>query len=395
VKLVVDASVLVGEVLRVRGVALLLHPDLSLVQPEHAHAETRHELRRRGTLMVRHGRATQDAVTTLLDTAFAFLDTRVQVVAASEYAAREAQARRRIPRDPNDWPLVALALTLGELPILTQDGDFLGCGLPTWTPETLRAHLNLSSWPPVGGQLARMPVSVTLDTPPSQLTPPEPYLPELALLLYRKRGGGVELLKHPVQAAPQGPMLGAGGHLTVPDQDALLTFLTGTGLRWVNERTLACGHAQVCWWVPPGERALLFDAKYAQTASIARLSGVPVPLPGLVMIAQPNRLQVYAVRGDARPGAGTPVYAAPFWNMFSSNVVCRGTVSYPASCTPGTQDAWETAFFQSVFTGPSRSDRYLEWGRSYEELLETAIRAGAFPERVLVATGQTLTEVLG
>lgn len=141
--LVVDASVLVGEVLRARGLALLTHPELTLFQPEHAVGETRHELRRRGDGMVRSGRATPEEVAALLDNALALLEATVIHVPESDYRPREAEARPRIPRDPNDWPLVALALHLGGAPILTLDGDFLGCGLPTWTPDTLRMHLGL------------------------------------------------------------------------------------------------------------------------------------------------------------------------------------------------------------------------------------------------------------
>jgi predicted nucleic acid-binding protein len=140
---VVDASVLVAEVLRARGLALLAHPELTLFQPDHAAGETAHELRRRGSLMLRSGRADAGQVDRLLGDAFAFLEARVVHVAAEAYRSREAEARRRVPRDPNDWPLVALALHLGGASILTLDGDFLGCGLPTWTPDTLRAHLNL------------------------------------------------------------------------------------------------------------------------------------------------------------------------------------------------------------------------------------------------------------
>ncbi|WP_264778113.1 PIN domain-containing protein [Deinococcus aetherius] len=139
----VDASVLVGEVLRARGLALLAHPDVTLFQPQHAASETEHELRRRGGLMVRSGRAEAEQVEQLLENAFNFLTARIVYVVAADYADREAEARRRVPRDPNDWPLVALALHLGDAPILTSDGDFLGCGLPTWTPETLRAHLGV------------------------------------------------------------------------------------------------------------------------------------------------------------------------------------------------------------------------------------------------------------
>ena len=91
--------------------------------------------------MIRSGRAGASQVSALLDNAFGFIRARVVKISATEYASREAEARRRIPRDPNDWTLVALALHLNGAAILTLDHDFLGCGLPTWTPETLLAHL--------------------------------------------------------------------------------------------------------------------------------------------------------------------------------------------------------------------------------------------------------------
>lgn len=48
----------------------------------------------------------------------------------------EDEALARSVRDPNDWPAVAcaLALTAG---IWTNDNDFLGTGVATWTTETL------------------------------------------------------------------------------------------------------------------------------------------------------------------------------------------------------------------------------------------------------------------
>jgi predicted nucleic acid-binding protein len=55
----------------------------------------------------------------------------------STWSARRAGG---VPRDPNDWASVALALTL-NVAILTGDHDFLGCGCPTWTVETLTTEL--------------------------------------------------------------------------------------------------------------------------------------------------------------------------------------------------------------------------------------------------------------
>jgi hypothetical protein len=67
----------------------------------------------------------------------ALVDERViEIIPRRFYEHMEAVARRRVPRDPYDWPPVALALVL-DAGILTADHDFLGCGCPTWTAETL------------------------------------------------------------------------------------------------------------------------------------------------------------------------------------------------------------------------------------------------------------------
>ena len=71
----------------------------------------------------------------------------IEVVPRRGYDELEAIARRRIPRDLNDWPTVALAIARNA-GILTNDYDFFGRGCPTWTVETLRAELADVSFPP-------------------------------------------------------------------------------------------------------------------------------------------------------------------------------------------------------------------------------------------------------
>ncbi len=56
------------------------------------------------------------------------------------YAALEDEARARSLRDARDWPAVASALALGA-GIWTDDNDFLGTGVATWTTETLQRWL--------------------------------------------------------------------------------------------------------------------------------------------------------------------------------------------------------------------------------------------------------------
>ena len=47
-------------------------------------------------------------------------------------------------RDPDDWPVVALALML-DLPIWTEDQDLFGSGVPTWTTDRVEVYLKPSS----------------------------------------------------------------------------------------------------------------------------------------------------------------------------------------------------------------------------------------------------------
>lgn len=227
---------------------------------------------------------------------------------------------------------------------------------------------------------------------PSAVLPPRATPPQLALLIY---GNGRFILKHPVIEQGGAFALGAGVLLTPQDMDAMTNMLAGQGMHLTQPNTLAVGMQSVAWWVPPSSRTLQFDAKYAQTASIAKLSGVPVPLPGLVMTATPGKLQVFAVKGAQIPQADSALYHAPFWNMFDTGAMCQGTVRYPTACTPENQPNWEACFFQSVFTGPSRTDKYINWGKSYEELLHLAIKQGTFPDETLMPLGRTLGEKLG
>jgi predicted nucleic acid-binding protein len=138
---VVDASVLVAELLRRRGRELFAHPDLRCVVAEEQWAEAKHELAKRLAAIVGQGRLSAEQAQTLDETVHALIDNRVvEVIPRVLYEHWQETARRRVPRDPNDWAPVALALAL-DVGILTGDQDFLGCGCATWTVDTLREEL--------------------------------------------------------------------------------------------------------------------------------------------------------------------------------------------------------------------------------------------------------------
>jgi predicted nucleic acid-binding protein len=65
----------------------------------------------------------------------------VEQVDRSLYEEYQDAARGRIGlRDPDDWPVVATAL-LFDLPIWTEDQDFFGSGVATWTSDRVELYL--------------------------------------------------------------------------------------------------------------------------------------------------------------------------------------------------------------------------------------------------------------
>ena len=65
----------------------------------------------------------------------------VQTIPLDALEPAEIEARARIGvRDPDDWPTLAAALLL-ECPIWTEDRDFFGAGVPTWTSAGVERYL--------------------------------------------------------------------------------------------------------------------------------------------------------------------------------------------------------------------------------------------------------------
>ena len=65
----------------------------------------------------------------------------VERIGSEVYGEFEVEARERLSRrDPEDWPLLATALAL-RCPIWTEDTDFFGCGVATWTSDRVRMYL--------------------------------------------------------------------------------------------------------------------------------------------------------------------------------------------------------------------------------------------------------------
>lgn len=121
-RLVVDASVLIGELLRASGRDRLSDERLDLFLPEHVWVEVQHELpRRTAAFAQRRGISTPDA-NELVRLCLIAVEASVAVLEHAIFAPLEDEARSRALRDPNDWPLVACALAVAA-GIWTIDND--------------------------------------------------------------------------------------------------------------------------------------------------------------------------------------------------------------------------------------------------------------------------------
>jgi predicted nucleic acid-binding protein len=147
VRLVVDANILVGELLRLPGRGMLRDERLEPIVSEYVFAEAGRHLRRRIPGIVKAKGLPPEAEAELWRMAKDVVTWSMVRVGQEVYTAYEEEARWRSCRDPKDWPIVACALAL-DAGVWTEDCDFLGAGLSTWRTDTLRTWLTVTDEPP-------------------------------------------------------------------------------------------------------------------------------------------------------------------------------------------------------------------------------------------------------
>lgn len=135
-RLVIDANILIRAVLGRRvKVTLTSHAeDVDVFAPEVAFADAEEHL---PAVLSKFDRAAE------IEPALAFLNQLRSIIATVPEAAYldikdEALARKQ--REPDDWPVLAVAMLL-DCPIWTEDNDFFGTGVPTWTTDRIDIYL--------------------------------------------------------------------------------------------------------------------------------------------------------------------------------------------------------------------------------------------------------------
>jgi predicted nucleic acid-binding protein len=133
--LVLDANILIRAVLGARVLSLLgkYADQVDFLAPDTAFAEAREWL---PSVLERRNMPVAPALATL-----DLISGLVQTIECEVYSQYEALARQRLDRrDEDDWPVLAAALAF-DCPIWTEDTDFFGCGVATWTTDRIELYL--------------------------------------------------------------------------------------------------------------------------------------------------------------------------------------------------------------------------------------------------------------
>jgi predicted nucleic acid-binding protein len=132
--IVLDANILIRAVLgkRVRELIVEHAATVKFFAPDVAYADARKYL---PALLEKRG-VDSTAAMKVLDSLEAF----VQSIEFELYAGLQQQALQRIAiRDADDWPVLACAMTIG-CPVWTEDADFFGSGVATWTTDRIALY---------------------------------------------------------------------------------------------------------------------------------------------------------------------------------------------------------------------------------------------------------------
>jgi predicted nucleic acid-binding protein len=133
--IVLDANILIRAVLgkRVRELIVDNTERVQFFSPDVAYADARKYL---PAMLEKRGVNSASAMAVLNA-----LESIVLPLELGVYEGFKTQALERIAlRDADDWPVLACAMAIG-CPVWTEDADFFGTGVATWTSDRVELYL--------------------------------------------------------------------------------------------------------------------------------------------------------------------------------------------------------------------------------------------------------------
>ena len=105
-------------------------------------------------------------------------------------------------------------------------------------------------------------------------------------------------------------------------------------------------NGSVLWFTKSMKRQLFFTENLEIPNGIAEV-------PAMLWSANKRSLKIYALANNRRPSENTPLFFAPFFNVYENGNVCMGTVDVHIQNSTSLEEfikMWEDYFFNSYFS---------------------------------------------
>lgn len=226
------------------------------------------------------------------------------------------------------------------------------------------------------------------------------YHPKSALVFYETKGTNTDVYVEHFDMDKNGNPINAHP-LTVKEAQALTKALNTekeknkaflkpkgilpTSILFINPSE----NGTVLWYTKAQQRPLFF-------VKDLEIPNGKAHVPPMLWYANKNSLFVFAITSDRRPHEKTPLFYAPFLNIYETGNVCMGTVDVNIKNSASVEEftkAWECYFFNSYFSHLMQNHNPVKGNcvNLWKELIKTG---NVFPKVVLKKNNRTLKNLL-
>lgn len=217
------------------------------------------------------------------------------------------------------------------------------------------------------------------------------YILANAILLYRERSnaGTVFASVHDVKETKGVPTIEAGKPVSKTGLVEMMKTLAPEDYappELLGNHILAKGSDHLVWYSKPMRRHVWFKCDEFGDVN------AKTDHPGLVFIIGQGQWYVFAVKSRTRPTASTPLYVAPYFNVWNGGHICTGNIETPKGALRFSPEAWEAVFFRSYFTHPNIHEKggLTKHRGGIFSLWRALMKGRKFSNDSLVKAGETL-----
>lgn len=226
------------------------------------------------------------------------------------------------------------------------------------------------------------------------------YHPKTALVFYEAKGTNAEVYVEYFDMDRNGNPINAHP-LTVKEAQYLSKALDTTKERnkaFLKSKSLIAANIL---YTDPSENGFAMWFTKATSKNLFFIDGLNISngvasVPALLWIASKQKLYIYALKSDRKPTESTPLYHAPFFNVYADGNVCMGSVDVNIRKSASLEEftaAWETYFFNSYFSHLMQNHNPIQG--NCVSLWKTLRKTGEpFPKDVLKKVDRTIKNIL-